>query len=580
MEPPRGFFASLWNFTCFLPYFIGLLILGVLKGAILCPFVLVIITVGNTAVILGLLPVHLFYTYYSIFSTKQLGPVLKTVIGICLPAVLLLWVLIAIVSSIVGGAAYGFLSPILATSRAVEHGKTNKFFHCIYDGTWDVLKRSCTIVRDVGDFCFHSYFSFLDDLRLQKPPDVKYYELRLLDLPRMLIGSMLGIMVDVPVITVLAAYKTPYMLFKGWHRLFHDCIGREGPFLETICVPFAGLAILLWPLAVVGALLGSVVSSIFLGAYAGVVAYQESSLWLGLCYIIASLSIYDEYSNDVLDMPEGSCLPRPEYRKDNSRTSSHGASFSRPNSFRNSLSSHNTPMIELKHLEVANAFFSECQHYGEILVSEGVLTQKDIEDAKSNKDSGRFISIGLPAYGVLQVLLRSAKANSAGLLLKYDGSTTEISSTNRPKDAFYDWFLNPLLIMKDQIKAVNLSESEEEYLGKLVLLYADKVRLKLSNNNMLQPESDLRWAELDALARRLHGITKSISRYPTYRRRFDCSMKVILNELAAKDGSNRASAGEAIARSKSMFARIFSQKSLEASSGSDHEAQTVALGRG
>lgn len=64
------------------------------------------------------------------------------------------------------------------------------------------------------------------------------------------------------------------MLFKGWHRLLHDLIGREGPFLETICVPFAGLAILLWPLAVVGAVLGSMVSSIFLGAYAAVVVYQ------------------------------------------------------------------------------------------------------------------------------------------------------------------------------------------------------------------------------------------------------------------------------------------------------------------
>lgn len=90
----------------------------------------------------------------------------------------------------------------------------------------------------------------------------------------MLIAGLLGIIVDMPVITVIAACKTPYMLFKGWHRLFHDCIGREGPFLETICVPFAGLAILLWPLAVAGALLGSMVSSIFLGAYAGVVVYQ------------------------------------------------------------------------------------------------------------------------------------------------------------------------------------------------------------------------------------------------------------------------------------------------------------------
>lgn len=97
---------------------------------------------------------------------------------------------------------------------------------------------------------------------------------RLLYVPLALIAGVLGAMVDFPIISIIAICKSPYMLFKGWHRLFHDCIGREGPFLETICVPFAGLAILLWPLAVVGAVLGSMVSSIFLGAYAAVIVYQ------------------------------------------------------------------------------------------------------------------------------------------------------------------------------------------------------------------------------------------------------------------------------------------------------------------
>lgn len=31
---------------------------------------------------------------------------------------------------------------------------------------------------------------------------------------------------------------------------------------------------------------------------------------MGLAYIISSMSMFDEYSNDVLDMPEGSCFPR------------------------------------------------------------------------------------------------------------------------------------------------------------------------------------------------------------------------------------------------------------------------------
>lgn len=81
------------------------------------------------------------------------------------------------------------------------------------------------------------------------------------------------------------------MLFKGWHRLFHDLIGREGPFLETICVPLAGLAILLWPLAVGGAVLASMLASFFLGAYAGIIAYQVSTRILSLptCTVVLLL---------------------------------------------------------------------------------------------------------------------------------------------------------------------------------------------------------------------------------------------------------------------------------------------------
>lgn len=99
---------------------------------------------------------------------------------------------------------------------------------------------------------------------------------RVVYLPVAIFLGLLGLIVDFPVITIIALLKSPYMLFKGWHRLFQDCVGREGPFLETICVPFAGLAILLWPLAVAGAVLGSMVAGIVLGLYAAVIAYQVS----------------------------------------------------------------------------------------------------------------------------------------------------------------------------------------------------------------------------------------------------------------------------------------------------------------
>lgn len=578
MEPPTEILSSLWNFIKFLPFFFGLLVLGTIKGVVFCPLVCLIMSVGNSAIILGLWPLHIVKTYYSILRTKRIGPVLKIVLCICLPVALILWLVLGIVGSIIGGALYGLLSPIFATFDAVGERKTNMLYHCFYDGTWDTVKGSFTVVRDFGDVCYHSYFSLLDDLR-QGAPDVKYYEIRLLPLPGAIIAGSLGIVFDFPLVSLIAICKSPYMLFKGWHRLFHDLIGREGPFLETICVPFAGLAILLWPLAVVGAVLGSMVSSIFLGAYAGVVVYQESSFWFGLCYIVASLAIYDEYSNDILDMPEGSCFPRPKYQKDPKLTkaTSRAASFSGSTSVRNPLSrgvSFNHPMVDLKPLELLDRIFKECQLHGEIFVSEGLITQQDIDDAKSGKGS-RVISIGLPAYCILQALLRSVKANSVGILLS--DNVTEITSTNRPKDTFYEWFLNPFLIIKDQIKAENLSEEEEGYLGRLVLLNGDPTKLK-SLNTGPPPESERKRAELDALARRLQGITKSVSRYPTSRRNFDHLVKNLSENLAKKNGETKAIT--AIPRSKSAFARMFSQNSFKKKTSyngsSDQEAESIS----
>lgn len=100
------------------------------------------------------------------------------------------------------------------------------------------------------------------------------FALRLLKLPGCLLVIVIGVPVDVLLITAVAIWKSPYMLFKGWKRLLEDLIGREGPFLETVCVPFAGLAILLWPLAVVGGVVASFLSSFFLGLYSGAIVYQ------------------------------------------------------------------------------------------------------------------------------------------------------------------------------------------------------------------------------------------------------------------------------------------------------------------
>lgn len=544
MEPARGFWKSLGQFIIFLPYFIGLLGLGFIKGIIFAPIICLILTIGNSAIAIGLWPAHVVWSYFSTLSAERLGPVMKLVVCILITPVLAIWPVAVVVGSLLGGLAYGFLGPMFGTFKAVEEGKTDQFIHCITDGTRDTVQWGFTFVRDFRDVCLYSYFSTMDDFRKQVPPE-GILEIRVVYVVMSIFLGILGVVVDFPVITVIAVLKSPFMLFKGLHRLFHDCVGREGPFLETICVPFAGLAILLWPLAVAGAIIASMLSGIAIGLYAAVIVYQESSFYLGLCYIVAALSIYDEYSNDILDMPEGSCFPKPEYRR-NPRLSS-SSSFSRAGSLKKLPSrsgSVRVPMIELKPLEVLDSFFQECRRQGEILVLEGSITVKEIEDPQC---------VILPAYCIYLGLLRSAKANSPGLIMSENG--TELTSANRPKDTFYDWFTNPVIVLKDQIKAKNLTESEEVYLGKLILSGGDAEKLtKLKIGQ--PPESELRRAELDALARRLHGITKSISRYPTYRRRFENIMKAISQELEKRDsGSYRGP--DVVPRSKSTFARIF-----------------------
>ncbi|RWR72118.1 hypothetical protein CKAN_00031900 [Cinnamomum micranthum f. kanehirae] len=558
MEPPSGFRASLLSFLHFLPFFLGLLLLGIIKGAIFCPLICLVMTIGNSAVLLGLWPAHAIWTCYCLARAKMLGPFLKILLCIFIFFLLVLWPIAGIVGSILGGAAYGLLSPLIATFNAVGEGKTNQFIHCILDGTWSTVKGSFTVVRDFKDVCFHSYFSVMDDLRLQEPSSGKPYEIRLLRLPGALFVGMLGIMVDMPVVTVVALYKSPYMLFKGWHRLLHDLIGREGPFLETACVPFAGLFILLWPLAVMGAVLAS-----------------ESSIRMGLKYIIASMSIFDEYSNDMLDMHEGSCFPRPVYQK---TIPSRASSFSR-SSFNKEKPDGKAPpsrstsfaksIIEFKLLELLDRLFVEFKLHGEYLIREELLTSKDIDDYKSNKVGGRIVGIGVPAYCILELLLHSAKANSDGLLLS--DNATEITAENRPKDPIFGMFFDPLMIIKDQIKAENLTDDEEKYLRKLVLFNGDPQRLKNSNIGS-PPETAQKQAELDALARRLQGITKTISRFPTIKRRTDDFISYLSEQLEKKSESQSTS------RSRSGLRRIFSQKSFlgrTSSHGSDQETQLV-----
>ncbi|KAE8767223.1 putative membrane protein [Hordeum vulgare] len=372
---------------------------------------------------------------------------------------------------------------------------------------------------------------------------------RLLDVPSCILVGLLGLIVDIPLYTVIALIKSPYMLFKGWQRLLHDLISREGPFLEPVCVPIAGLAILFWPLVVVGSVLLAVVSSIFVGLYGAVIVYQEKSFRRGASYVVTMVAEFDEYTKSpttgftfakalffqskVFSSAVFENFGLPSYRK---RKSSDSAEFSvRPNVFvrggEHPGSSSEAPAMlvptlvparsvreaiqEVKMVQIWENVMKSCEQRGRDLLNLNVITSVDLTEWLRTKDSGNeTINLGLPSYDMLCTVLHSIKAGSTGLLL---GNGVEVDQQNRLQDLLLDWFFHPMLVLKDQIVSFEMS-------------------VVVSVGNVCQIVAVFLLDD-DVVACRMVGIVRSMSKFPTYRRRYRHVVKLLVAYSVEREGS-------------------------------------------
>ncbi|XP_073113697.1 uncharacterized membrane protein At3g27390 isoform X2 [Elaeis guineensis] len=482
MEVPIGFLAKLWSFISFLPFFFILLMLGILKAAVIGPVVAVIIFVGNSAVIVGLWPAHFIWTHYCVIKTKRLGLVLKVLVLPCLPVPLLLWPVFSILGSLLVGIGYGYFTPLIATFEAVGEGVINKLYHCFADGCIGTIKGACTLVRDFTDFCFHSYFSFMDDLSEkiaedEKPMDIKY----------------------------------------------------------------------------------------------GILHLHENSLQMGLAYIVSIVSIFDEYTNDLLYLREGSYLPRPKYRKAQVPTENierENQTEQNKNENENVLSAVNRTRLvsertktlkkaiqQLRPIQIWDWLFRSCELNGRVLLAEGLISLADIEECIIQGNCKK-LSIKLPAWCILQCLLRSAKSDSHGLLISDE---VEVTNFNWPKDKVLDWILGPLLIMKEQIKRLQLDENEESCLMKLIMVRnGDKP--EDWDDSGFSSDDNVRRAQLQAIFRRLQGIVANMSRIPSFRRRFNNLIKTLYLEAIESGTLSRAEVGS---KSRGKINRLIDSREMQ-----------------
>lgn len=73
---------------------------------------------------------------------------------------------------------------------------------------------------------------------------------------------------------------------------------------------------------------------------------------------------------------------------------------------------------------------------------------------------------------------------------------------NRPEGRVFDWLYEPMCIMREQIRSLNLNKNEELYFYKHCLYGGEPVRIEAWKNGGIPPEDKIRRAQLEGMSRR------------------------------------------------------------------------------
>lgn len=176
-----------------------------------------------------------------------------------------------------------------------------------------------------------------------------------------------------------------------------------------------------------------------------------------------------------------------------------------------------------------------CELRGRDLLNLNVITTVDLTEWLRTKDGNNdTIDLGLPSYALLCTVLQSIKAGSGGLLL---GNGVEVDQQNRPQDLLLDWFFHPVLVLKDQIQVLKMREEEVRFLEKSTLFVGNFASANAWDNGAEIPKDPVRTAQIQAISRRMVGIVRSMSKFPTYRRRYRHVVKLLVAYSVEREGS-------------------------------------------
>ncbi|OWM85409.1 hypothetical protein CDL15_Pgr019033 [Punica granatum] len=187
----------------------------------------------------------------------------------------------------------------------------------------------------------------------------------------------------------------------------------------------------------------------------------------------------------------------------------------------------NEVIQEVKMVRIWENMMRSYEMKGKQLVDANVIKPRDLcqwlrgKNYENNNEVVNAVGIGLPCSSLLHTLLHSIKTGSDSLLMQDN--------------------------VEEQIRAVGLEESEECLLEELVIFGRNPEHMNGCSEDGVNLKSidSLRAAQIQGIGRRMIGIVRSVSKLPTYRRRFRQIVKALIayaleREVSAQCNSMRS----------------------------------------
>lgn len=449
--------------------FTSIIVCNIIAAIKSCCFLWLLIIIGSiipTVVSVCFIIPHLVVAYYTIIVSPQFGLIVKFIILCTSPLLICIYPLLILVSTLfltsIGGHIYIY-------SDVLERYSKNKYIDmCLSINIFSLIYSE--LLHPIVKFECIYFFRELKKFRIPRQ-DGYVIEIPII---RLLIGILImcfGMVIDFVMMLILSIlkfvpgiFRMEYYAVSSW---YHDYWMNSRMITEKyITIPFYAILIILIPAICAFLSIIISISGLIFGIVAGYNYIRTESIEYGVKYIFHIMYICDRASNNLIFIKDYSILSCFNFETMfNDYTIYDDITETLPN-FGNSdnnvaqyqVDENSTGKINL--YTVWCNFFKMCTTACIDLVSQNNLIEKEQLESYDST-----ILLGIPSFVIFNALERSISIR--GIIMS-DGKI--LNNTTRPKDFISTQIYRKLIVIKNLIRDLKLTQKEILYIKKVFIV--------------------------------------------------------------------------------------------------------------